>query len=67
MELFVSILFGVVGSAYLVYGKRQGEVWFIVAGFALIIFPYFVSGVFLTLLVGAVLLVFPIAKRNEWF
>jgi hypothetical protein len=67
LELFVGILFGVVGSAYLLYGKRQREAWFILTGFALIIFPYFVSGVFLTLLVGGVLLVFPIAKHNEWF
>ena len=67
MELFLSILFGVIGSAYLLYGKRQGEAWFILAGFALIIFPYFVSGLLLTLLVGVLFLLFPIAKHNEWF
>ena len=67
MELFLGILFGVVGSAYLLYGKRQGEAWFILTGFALIIFPYFVSGVLLTLFVGVLLFLFPIAKHNECF
>jgi hypothetical protein len=42
------------------------ETWFFVSGFALIIYPYFVSNAFLTLIIGAVLMLLPIAKHREW-
>ena len=42
------------------------ETWFFVAGFALIIYPYFVTNAFLTLLIGAALMFLPVAKRREW-
>ncbi len=67
MRLFFGLLFGVIGSAYLLYGKREYDVWFIVTGLALIVYPYFVSSVLLTLLVGAVLVLLPIGRRREWF
>ena len=67
MGLFVSLLFGLIGSAYLVYGKRQGETWFIFTGFVMLIFPYFLSNVALSLLVGTALMLFPVAKLNGWF
>ena len=41
------------------------ETWFFVAGFALIIYPYFVTNAFLTLLIGAVLMFLPVAKHRE--
>jgi hypothetical protein len=43
MGFFASLFYGLIGSAYLVYGKRQGETWFIFAGFMLLFFPYFIT------------------------
>lgn len=56
-----------IGTAYLVYGKRQGETRFIFAGFILLIFPYVISNGLLTVLVGTLLMLLPIAKLNAWF
>lgn len=67
MGFVVGLLYGLIGSAYLVYGKRQGETWFIFAGFILLIFPYFISNGLLTVLVGTVLMLLPIARVNDWF
>ncbi len=67
MELLFGVLFGVIGSAYLVYGKRQYEPWFLVVGLALIVFPYFVSSALLTALVGLLLVLLRIAKHKQWF
>ena len=66
LELLFGIFFGVIGSAYILYGKRQYEPWYIVTGFLLIIYPYFVSNVFIVLLVGAALVLVPVAKQQEW-
>ncbi len=67
MTLLLGLVFGVIGSAYIVYGKRQHEPWFLVMGFALVIYPYFISSALLTILVGALLGLLPIAKHREWF
>jgi len=67
MGIFVGLFYGLIGSAYLVYGKRQGETWFIFADFILLIFPYFISNGLLTVLVGTLLMLLPIAKLNAWF
>jgi len=67
MTLLLGLVFGVIGSAYIVYGKRQHKPWFLVIGFALIIYPYFISSAPLTILVGVILVLLPIAKHKEWF
>ena len=67
VTLVFGLVFGVIGSAYMLYGRRQHEPWYLVIGFALIIYPYFISGVFLTLLIGALLLLLSIGKQREWF
>ena len=57
--LIFSILFGSIGMGYFVYGKKQQAFVPLVAGLALCIFPYFVSSVYLMVLVGIVLTVLP--------
>ena len=61
MALLLNILFGAVGTAYLVYAKRQYNAPFAIAGALLVVFPYFISSAILTLIVGAVLAVAPFA------
>lgn len=66
MTLIFGLLFGIIGSSYMLYGRRQSEPWYLVVGLALIVYPYFIDNAILTLLVGAVLVLLPIAKQKEW-
>ena len=59
VTFFFGMLFGAIGSGYLVYAKRSYSATYAVAGGLLILFPYFVSGVVLTLIVGALLVASP--------
>ena len=62
--MFFDLLFGAIGSGYLVYAKRQYSGTFAIAGALLIIFPYFVSNAILECVIGAALSAAPfIAER----
>ena len=53
--LFASLLFGVIGFAAFCYGKKQ-VLWPPIAiGLALMVYPYFVSQVWLIYAIGCVL------------
>ena len=57
-------LFGVVGMAYFVYGKKQ-QAWMpLFCGLALIIYPYFVSNLIVMMGVGIALIVLPYFFRR---
>ena len=57
--LIFSILFGSIGMGYFVYGKKQQEALPLLAGIVLCIFPYFVSNVYIMVLVGIIIAVLP--------
>jgi len=57
--LVFSILFGSIGVGYFVYGKKQQAALPLIAGIALCFFPYFVSNVYMMVLVGIVLTILP--------
>jgi hypothetical protein len=57
--LIFSILFGSVGMGYFVYGKKQQAALPLLTGIVLCVFPYFVSNVYVMVLVGIVLTVLP--------
>ena len=61
--LWWGLLFGTLGLGYFVYGKKQRIVMPLVSGIALMVFPYFVSNVFLLVIVGAALLALPFLFR----
>lgn len=64
MALLLGLVFGAIGSGYLIYGKRQANVPFLVAGVLLVVYPYFVSSVLVSLVLGAVLVAAPfVAER----
>ncbi len=46
-SLLASLIIGVVGLAVFVYGKKQGRFPHLVAGIALMAYPYFVTNVLL--------------------
>jgi hypothetical protein len=57
--LFVSMLLGVVGMAYFVYGKRQMKVSALASGTVLCVFPLFITNLYALLGVGAAMLALP--------
>ena len=57
--LILSVIFGAFGSGYFVYGKKQGHLSALFCGLALCVFPWFVDGVFWTVIIGVILMVVP--------
>jgi hypothetical protein len=57
--LLCSVLFGGFGIGYFLYGKKQRAVVPFCAGLGLLIFPYFMSSLFMLLIVGAILIATP--------
>ena len=51
----VIVFASVLGTAYFVYGKRQSRVSFLLAGAALCVYPYLVSSLWATVLIGLAL------------
>ena len=43
MDLILGLIFGIIGSAYFVYGRKQQHTSALFAGIALMIFPMLVS------------------------
>lgn len=67
MSLFLGLLFGAVGSGYLVYAKRQQSALFLIVGFALIVYPYFVANAVLVVIIGLCLAAVPVLHARGWF
>jgi hypothetical protein len=61
--LLWGVVFGSIGMGYFVYGKRQSAPVPLVCGIGLMIFPYFVSSTWATVLVGALLMAVPYFVR----
>ncbi|MCL5406678.1 MAG: hypothetical protein M1398_08200 [Deltaproteobacteria bacterium] len=57
--LLLSMIFGAIGSAYLFYGKKQGELTPALAGIGLCAFPWFVSNIWAMVAVGVALVAAP--------
>ena len=65
--LFLSLITGGIGFVLFVYGKKQARWPQLVAGLALMIYPYFLSTVSTTLLVGAAIVAaLWLAVRQGW-
>jgi hypothetical protein len=62
-SLLWGLLFGSIGLGFFVYGKRQRAAVPMLCGVALMIFPYFVSGIILTIVIGTVLIAIPYFLR----
>ena len=52
-RLVAGFLFGLVGIVAVGYGKMKGTISPKIIGTALMVFPYFVSGLILTYIIGA--------------
>ncbi|VAX15369.1 hypothetical protein MNBD_NITROSPINAE01-1949 [hydrothermal vent metagenome] len=58
-EMLASVLFSAFGVGYFIYGKKQAQFLMLGAGMALMLYPYFVSGVATIILVGLALMAVP--------
>jgi hypothetical protein len=58
-SLFLGVLFGSIGMGYIVYGKKQHRGIALLSGVGLCAFPYFVTNIFLVILVAIVLMLLP--------
>jgi hypothetical protein len=66
MELFLGIVFGSIGGVYVFLARREHSALYLVIGALLILFPYFVSGVPLTIVIGVALSIVPVAVNRGW-
>jgi len=57
------MLFGAIGLGFFIYGKKQKAVIPLFTGIALFIFPYFISNVYMLVIVGAILVALPYFVR----
>ena len=64
MTLFLGLLFGSIGTVYMIYGKRVPSPLHIVIGAILIVYPYFFSSVLLVFLAGVILTAIPYAHQR---
>ena len=61
--LLWGVVFGSIGMGFFIYGKRQGAPVPLACGIGLMIFPYFVSNTWATVVVGALLMAIPYFVR----
>jgi hypothetical protein len=54
-KIFAWIIFGSVGFAVFLYGKKSDMLRPMIIGIALMVYPYFISGTALLYIIGAVL------------
>ncbi len=57
--LMWGMVFGSIGMGYFVYGKKQARAIALLSGIGLCVFPYFVSNVYLMVLIGIAFMAFP--------
>jgi hypothetical protein len=62
-SLLWGLLFGSIGVGFFIYGKRQQMIVPLVCGLALMVYPYFVAGTLLILLIGVALMAAPYFLR----
>jgi hypothetical protein len=59
MTLMLGVLFGSIGLGFFVYGKKQKAVIPFVSGVGLMAIPYFISNVYILILVCIVFMILP--------
>lgn len=67
MDLVLGLVFGAVGTFYIAYARRQRSAMFLIAGVALIAYPFFVDSPLLIVLIGLALSAVPVAQARGWF
>jgi len=61
--LIWGMIFGSIGLGFFAYGKKQKAVVPLFSGISLFIFPYFISNVYILVIVGVILIALPYFVR----
>jgi len=64
VSIFLGLLFGSIGTVYMIWGKRQSSVMYIVVGAILLVYPYLFSNAILIFITGAILTAIPYARHR---
>jgi hypothetical protein len=67
MTLFLGLIFGSVGTVYLIVGRKEHDPLYLIVGFLLIIYPYIFSSAILIIVIGIVLSLIPYAHSRGMF
>lgn len=62
--LFAGVLFGSIGMAYMIYGKKQQKFIVMLSGLALCIIPYFISNLLFLYLICIAITALPFIFRD---
>jgi hypothetical protein len=57
--LIWGIIFGSLGLGFFVYGKKQKSIIPMLSGIGLMVFPYFISNIYIMILSGIVMVALP--------
>lgn len=57
--LLWGMIFSAIGTGYFIYGKRQAVMAPMLCGVALVVYPWFVTSAWLTVIIGVVLMAIP--------
>ncbi len=67
MTLFLGLLFGAVGSVYLVIARKEHDPLYLIVGFALIFYPYIFESAAAILIIGIALSLIPYLHSRGLF
>jgi hypothetical protein len=67
LTLFLGLLFGAVGTVYLIVGRKEHDPLYLIVGFLLIIYPYVFSSAIMIVVIGIVLSLIPYAHSRGLF
>lgn len=64
-NIWVGLITGVIGMGYFVYGKKQSRIIPFISGISLMVYPYFIDSLMLSICIGAFLIIVPfVVSRN---
>lgn len=68
-EFMLSIFFSTIGIAYMSYGKKNSRTDYLLIGLVLLVYTYFVDGVWTISIIGGILCALPYILDNffRWF
>jgi hypothetical protein len=58
------VVFGSIGFGYFIYGKKQKAVIPLISGIGLMVYPYFISNVFIFVAIGIVFVAMPFVIKR---
>jgi hypothetical protein len=64
LSIFFSILFGLIGTGYFMYGKKNQKYPAMFVGIALGVYPYFITNAFAVILIGIALMLLPAYMKD---